>query len=47
MCRLAVISVLLAAKLEEPITPNFCKMVNMLTEVEKKNVDKQNLIELE
>ena len=47
MCRLATISMLLAAKLEQPISPSFSRMISLLSEDEKKNVSKKQLIELE
>lgn len=47
MCRLATISMLLAAKLEQPISPSFSRMISLLSDDEKKNVTKKQLIELE
>ena len=47
MCKLATISILMAAKLEQPISPSFTRMINLLTDDEKKNLNKQALIELE
>lgn len=44
---LATISILLAAKLEQPISPSFTRMINLLTDDEKKFVSKQQLIDLE
>ena len=44
---LATISVLMSAKLEQPISPSFTRMINLLSPEEKKNVTKQALIELE
>ena len=44
---LATISVLLSAKLEQPISPSFSRMVSLLAEDEKKIVDKKGLIKLE
>ena len=44
---LATISILMAAKLEQPISPSFTRMINLLTEDEKKFVSKQQLIDLE
>lgn len=38
---LATISILMAAKLEQPISPSFTRMINLLTEDEKKFVSKQ------
>ena len=47
MCKLATISILMAAKLEQPISPSFTRMINLLTDDEKKFLDKQCLIEIE
>ena len=47
MCKLATICMLMAAKLEQPISPSFTRMINLLTDDERKNVTKQSLIELE
>jgi hypothetical protein len=44
---LSTISILLAAKLEQPISPSFTRMISLLTEEEKKLVTKQKLIDLE
>ena len=44
---LAVISVLMAAKLEQPISPSFNRMINLLPDEERKFVSKSQLIELE
>ncbi len=44
---LATISILLAAKLEQPISPSFTRMISLLTEEEQKLVTKQDLIDLE
>jgi len=41
---LAVISVLMAAKLEQPISPSFNRMINLLPEEERKYVTKKQLI---
>ena len=38
---------LLAAKLEQPISPNFKRMIMLLTEQEQRNVTKDALVELE
>ena len=38
---------LMAAKLEQPISPSFVRMINLLSEEEQKSVDKKFLIELE
>ena len=37
----------MAAKLEQPISPSFTRMISLLTEDEKKSVTKQKLIDLE
>jgi hypothetical protein len=37
----------MAAKLEQPISPSFTRMISLLTEEEKKSVTKQKLIDLE
>jgi len=47
MCRLATISILLAAKLEQPISPSFSRMITLLSDDEKKYVTKKQLIDLE
>lgn len=44
---LAVISVLMAAKLEQPISPSFNRMINLLPDEERKYVSKKQLIQLE
>lgn len=44
---LATISILMAAKLEQPISPSYNRMLKYLTEEEKRFVDKQGLIDLE
>ena len=44
---LATIAVLMSAKLEQPISPSFTRMINLLSPDEKKNVTKQSLIDLE
>lgn len=41
---LAVISVLMAAKLEQPISPSFNRMINLLPDEERKYVSKKQLI---
>lgn len=38
---LATISILMAAKMEQPISPSFTRMINLLTDDEKKFVSKQ------
>lgn len=47
MCKLATISMLMAAKLEQPISPSFTRMIGLLSEDEQQQVSKQSLIELE
>ena len=37
----------MSAKLEQPISPSFTRMINLLSTEEKKNVTKQALIDLE
>ena len=37
----------MSAKLSEPMSPSFKRMIGLLTEDEKKFVDKEQLIELE
>ena len=44
---LATISMLMAAKLEQPISPSFSRMIALLTEEEEKLVTKNDLIDLE
>jgi hypothetical protein len=45
--KLAISSLLLAAKLEQPISPSFSKMINLIPEDERKNLTKEILIDLE
>ena len=40
MISLATVSVLMAAKLEQPMSPSFNKMISLLTDEEKKYVNK-------
>ena len=47
MCMLATISMLMAAKLEQPISPSFTRMIGLLSEDEQINVTKRGLIDLE
>lgn len=47
MVCLSTISVLMSAKLEQPISPSFTRMINLLSDDEKKYVSKQKLIDLE
>lgn len=44
---LATIATLMSAKLEQPISPSFTRMINLLSTDEKKIVTKESLIELE
>ena len=44
---LATISVLMSAKLEQPISPSFSRMIGLLTDEEKQYVTKKSLIDLE
>lgn len=44
---MSTISILLAAKFEEVIDPNYDKMIVLLTEYEKKYITKDFLVELE
>lgn len=37
----------MSAKLEQPISPSFSRMINLLTDEEKQYVTKKSLIELE
>ena len=41
MVHLATICILLGAKLEEPISPSFSRMINLLSDEEKINVSKE------
>jgi hypothetical protein len=45
--KLAISSLLLAAKLEQPISPSFSKMINLIPDDERKNLTKEILIDLE
>ena len=47
MLNLAVICILMAAKLEQPISPSFSRMISLLAADEQKFVNKQTLIDLE
>jgi len=40
LVQLATISILLAAKLEQPMQPSFSRMISLLTDGEKKNITK-------
>jgi hypothetical protein len=44
---LATIATLMSAKLEQPISPSFTRMINLLSTEERKVVSKQSLIDLE
>jgi hypothetical protein len=44
---LATVSLLLAAKLEQPVSPSFSKMIDLLTDAEQKGITKNYLIQLE
>ena len=44
---LCVISLLIAAKLEEAISPSYLKMISLLSEAEQKTIDKEMLVDLE
>ena len=39
--------VLIAAKLEQPISPSFNRMLALLPATEQKNITKQNIVDLE
>jgi hypothetical protein len=47
VCLLATTSLLMAAKMEQPISPSFLRMVQLLTDEEQKQVSKDSLIDLE
>lgn len=47
MVSLSTISLLMSAKMEQPISPSFNRLISLLSEEEKKYVSKQGLIELE
>lgn len=44
---IATISILMAAKVEEPVSPSFSRMINLLQPDQKNLVTRQNLILLE
>ena len=44
---LSTISILLAAKLEQPMQPSFSRMISLLNDNEKKSITKQDLVNLE
>lgn len=47
VCLLATISMLIAAKIDQPISPSFLRMISLLTDDEQKSVSKPALIDLE
>lgn len=47
MVSLATICLLMSAKMEQPISPSFNRLIGMLTTEEQKYVSKQGLIDLE
>ena len=47
MCKLATISILMAAKIEQPISPSYSRMIHLLQEDEQKRMSKESLITLE
>jgi hypothetical protein len=47
ICLLATVATLMAAKLEQPMSPSFNKMIALLSEDEQKYVTKKRLIDLE
>ena len=47
VCLLATISMLVAAKIDQPISPSFLRMISLLTDDEQKSVSKPALIDLE
>ena len=47
MIALATIAVLMSAKLEQPISPSFSRMISLLADEEQKLVTKKELIDLE
>ena len=47
MVILGVTSLLLAVKIEEPISPSFERMVNLLRKYDIMSISKQDLIDLE
>lgn len=44
---LATTTLLMAAKIEQPISPSFNRMINLLPENQRGSINKQDLIELE
>jgi hypothetical protein len=44
---LTIVSLLLAAKLEEAIAPSFLKMISLVPEAEKHKITKDKLVDLE
>jgi len=47
VCSLATVSLLIAAKIDQPISPSFTRMINLLSEEEQKSVTKAKLVALE
>jgi ACT domain-containing protein len=47
MCILATVCILTAAKLEQPISPSFSKMLSLLSEDERKTITIKQMITLE
>jgi hypothetical protein len=47
LAMLATISILMAAKLEQPVSPSFNRMINLLPESQRKRMDKEDLVDLE
>lgn len=44
---LTIISLLIAAKLEEAISPSFLKMLSLVPEAEKQEIDRDKLVDME
>jgi hypothetical protein len=44
---LACVCMLIAAKLEQPISPSFNRMLNLIPETKRKGITKKSLIDLE
>lgn len=44
---LATIALLMAAKIEQPISPSFNRMINLLPEKQRERISKEDLIQLE
>ena len=47
MAVLATVAILIAAKLEQPISPSFNRMIKLLPKSQQLQVEKQDLIDLE